>query len=81
LEAHGNVARLQVRDTGPGIEPADLPRLFDRFYRADRARTGDGTGLGLSIGRWIVEAHNGRITAANAPGGGALFTVTLPLSR
>ncbi len=80
-EPHGNSARLVVRDTGPGIDPADLPRIFERFYRADKARTGKGSGLGLAIARWIVDAHNGRITAANAPGGGALFTVTLPLAK
>jgi signal transduction histidine kinase len=74
----GGQVRLEVRDSGPGIAPADLPHLFERFYRADKARTSSGTGLGLAIGRWIVEAHGGRIAAANLPGGGALFTVTLP---
>jgi signal transduction histidine kinase len=74
-------AQIQVRDTGPGIAPADLPRIFDRFYRSDRARTGEGSGLGLAIGRWIVEAHGGSIGAANAMNGGAIFTVTLPLPR
>ena len=78
VERHGGQARLQVRDTGPGIAPHDLPRLFERFYRADRARTGEGTGLGLSIGRWIADAHGGGITAANDHGHGAVFTVTLP---
>ena len=76
----GGHARLQVRDTGPGIDPRDLPHLFDRVYRADRARSGEGTGLGLAIGRWIAVAHGGSIRAANAPGGGALFTVVLPLA-
>jgi signal transduction histidine kinase len=80
-ELHGGNVRLTVRDSGPGIDPADLPRIFERFYRADKARTGEGSGLGLSIARWIVEAHNGRISAANAPGGGALFTVSLPLGK
>jgi signal transduction histidine kinase len=80
-EVQGTSVRLQVRDTGPGIDPAALPRLFERFYRADKARSGTGTGLGLAIARWIVDAHNGRVTAANAPGGGALFTVLLPLAR
>lgn len=74
----GAVVRLWVRDSGPGIAPADLPRLFERFYRADRARTGDGTGLGLAIGRWIVEAHGGRISAGNVSPHGALFTAMLP---
>ncbi len=80
-EVHGGSVRLAVRDSGPGIDPADLPRIFERFYRADKARTGKGSGLGLAIARWIVDAHNGRITAVNAPGGGALFTVTLPLGK
>ena len=75
---HGGHAVLRVRDWGPGIDPLDLPHLFDRFYRADRARHGEGTGLGLAIGRWIVVAHGGEIRAANAPDGGAVFTVTLP---
>ena len=76
----GGQARLEVRDSGPGIAPADLPHLFERFYRADKARRSGGTGLGLAIGRWIAAAHGGRLTAANAPEGGALFTVTLPLA-
>ena len=79
VSREGGQARLQVRDSGPGIAPADLPRLFERFYRADKARSSGGTGLGLAIGRWIAEAHGGHIAAANAPGGGAAFTVTLPL--
>ena len=79
----GGQVRLQVRDSGPGLAPEDVPHVFDRFYRANRARTsGEGTGLGLAIGRWIAEAHSGHIVAANvpAPEHGALFTVTLPLA-
>jgi len=76
----GGQVRLGVQDSGPGIAPEDLPRLFERFYRADKARGSAGSGLGLSIGRWIAEAHGGRITAANAPERGALFTITLPLA-
>jgi len=75
----GSHAVLSVRDLGPGIDHQDLPRLFDRFYRADRARAGEGTGLGLAIARWIAVAHGGQIRVANAPDGGAVFTVTLPL--
>lgn len=72
---------LAVGDTGPGIAPEHLPRIFDRFYRADpaRGRAGGGAGLGLAIGRWIAEAHGGSLTAASTPGAGALFTVRLPL--
>ncbi len=79
----GGQVRLQVRDSGPGLAPEDVPHVFDRFYRANRARTsGEGTGLGLAIGRWIAEAHGGHIVAANVPTPehGALFTVTLPLA-
>lgn len=76
----GGHAWLRVRDSGPGIAPEDLPHLFERFYRADKARGSVGSGLGLSIGRWIAEAHGGHITAANALGRVALFTVTLPLA-
>jgi signal transduction histidine kinase len=76
----GNQARLQVQDSGKGIAAADLPHVFDRFYRADRARH-DGMGLGLAIGQWIAQAHGGQISAANAPEGGAVFTVSLPVAR
>jgi signal transduction histidine kinase len=71
---------VEVLDTGEGIDPELLPILFDRFVRADSARgreTG-GTGLGLAICRSIVEEHGGRITAENAPGGGARFVIELP---
>jgi two-component system, OmpR family, sensor histidine kinase CiaH len=79
LESQGGRATLRVRDTGPGMASEDLPHVFERFYRAKRSRAeGDGAGLGLAIGRWIVEAHGGRIFAANEPGGGAVFTVSLP---
>ncbi|MGH2442857.1 MAG: sensor histidine kinase [Chloroflexota bacterium] len=73
-------ARLTVSDSGPGIAAADLPHVFDRFYRADRARGGEGSGLGLAIGQWIARAHGGNIEASNAATGGAVFAVTLPLS-
>ncbi len=67
-----------VRDTGVGIEPNALPRIFERFYKADRARSGGGTGLGLSISRHLVEAHNGRIWAESIPGKGSTFYFSLP---
>jgi signal transduction histidine kinase len=77
----GSVA-FTVADTGIGIAPGDLPHIFDRFWRADpaRSRTGDrpGTGLGLAITKWIAEAHGGSITVQSRPGRGSLFTVRLP---
>ncbi len=80
LTAEGDRAVLSVLDDGPGIPEDDLPRLFDRFYRADtsRTRSSGGAGLGLAIVRAIVTAHGGRIEAANLPGGGARMTVVLP---
>ncbi|MEW5992235.1 MAG: ATP-binding protein [Chloroflexota bacterium] len=72
--------RLEVTDTGPGIAPADLPHVFERFYRADPARARDtgSSGLGLAIAKSLVEAHGGAIGAANVPGGGARFWIDLP---
>lgn len=71
-----------VRDTGVGIAPGDLPHIFDRFWRADaaRSRTGErpGVGLGLAISKWIAEAHGGTIVAHSRPGRGTTFTVTIP---
>jgi two-component system, OmpR family, sensor kinase len=72
-------AVLTVSDRGPGIPPDDLERVFERFHRADPARTGPGTGLGLAIVRQIVTAHGGTVTAANRTGGGAVFTVRIPV--
>jgi signal transduction histidine kinase len=70
--------RLEVRDAGPGLPKGSEERIFERFYRADPARSGEGTGLGLSIGRAIVEAHGGTIRATNADGGGTAVTIELP---
>jgi two-component system OmpR family sensor kinase len=77
--ASGANGVLEVVDHGPGITPAGLERVFDRFYRLDSARTGQGTGLGLSIVRAIAEAFGGRAYAGPTPGGGATFCVELPL--
>jgi two-component system phosphate regulon sensor histidine kinase PhoR len=69
---------VTVTDEGPGIPPADLERVFERFYRSDRARAGGGSGLGLAIARHIVEGHGGTIRALNRPGGGTEVRFTLP---
>ncbi len=69
---------LAVRDAGPGVPKGSEERVFERFYQADPARSGEGTGLGLSIARAIVEAHGGTIRAATADGGGAVITMELP---
>ena len=83
--AHGNgQVAMTVGDTGPGIPATHLPHIFDRFYKADGSRAGStipsGSGLGLSIVRAIVTQHGGSVTAANAPGGGAEFTIVLPVT-
>ncbi len=72
--------RVTVADTGAGIEPQDLPHVFERFYRADksRGRSGGGAGLGLAIARQIVELHGGTLAVESAPGQGAAFTFDLP---
>jgi signal transduction histidine kinase len=69
---------LIVADDGEGIPEADLPRVFDRFYQADVARSKGGSGLGLSIARWIVDEHGGRISAHNNDHGGATVVAELP---
>ena len=79
----GSEACLRVRDTGTGISADDLPRIFDRFYRADKARTAHsgGAGLGLAIAKWIVEAHGGRIACHSTLGQGTEILVHLPRRR
>ncbi|HET9134247.1 MAG TPA: ATP-binding protein [Gemmatimonadales bacterium] len=78
-------ARIIVRDTGIGIAPGDLPNIFERFWRADiaRTRTGErpGVGLGLAICKWIVEAHGGAIEVQSRPGRGSAFVATLPAPK
>jgi two-component system phosphate regulon sensor histidine kinase PhoR len=76
----GQVVCFTVQDTGAGIPADDLERIFERFYKADRARSSGGTGLGLSISRHLVEAHGGRIWAESVEGRGSQFHFTLPLS-
>jgi signal transduction histidine kinase len=90
----GDWVRVAVADTGVGIPAQDLPRIFDRFYRVDKARSrdpssfdsrsggsGGGTGLGLAICKWIVDAHGGRIQAQSEVGKGSTFTVFLPTAK
>ena len=80
LRKEGGQAVLSVTDSGIGIAESDQPHIFDRFFRANSARSRDvgGNGLGLAISKWIVEAHGGTITAAGGAGG-ATVTFTLPL--
>lgn len=84
LERDASVARLSVRDTGIGIAAADLPFVFERFWRADRVRSRGsergGFGLGLAISQWIAQAHSGSLEVQSRLGRGSTFTVTLPLA-
>jgi heavy metal sensor kinase len=79
LEAHGPDVRIRVADTGIGIDPEASRHVFERFYRADQARSRqqDGFGLGLSIVKWIAESHHGVVELASQPGAGSTFTVRL----
>ena len=79
----GNQVEAAVKDSGPGIAPEHLPHIFERFYRADAARTreGGGTGLGLAIARDLAHAQGGELTAERAEGGGAVFRLRLPRDR
>jgi signal transduction histidine kinase len=82
LSASNGRVLLTVSDSGIGIAPGDLPHIFDRFWRADsaRTRTGErpGTGLGLAICKWIAEAHGGSVDVQSRPGRGTTFTVAFP---
>lgn len=81
VRSFGNYAEIEVQDTGIGISEADLPHIFERFYRADKARSRDqgGTGLGLSIGRWIADSHGGDIRVESSARAGSTFLVRLPV--
>jgi signal transduction histidine kinase/DNA-binding response OmpR family regulator len=83
LEAVPPVARISVRDNGPGIAPADLPRIFDRFYRGSQsaAQHQPGTGIGLALARELVALHGGTLDVVSEEGSGSTFTVTLLLGR
>jgi len=82
LEAGSGIGeiRFAVKDTGIGIPLEDVSRIFERFYRVDKSRTGSGTGLGLSIAKHIVEAHGGKIWAESIEGKGSTFYFTIPLT-
>jgi signal transduction histidine kinase len=85
LDEAASEVKLRVADTGAGIPEQDLPRIFERFFRGDRAHVRDGssrgTGLGLSICQMIAAGHGGSIRVESQPGGGSLFEVTLPATR
>jgi signal transduction histidine kinase len=84
LRAHsdGRNAIVEIADSGIGIDECDLPHIFDRFYRADRARSREvqGSGLGLAIARWIADGHNATIEVESSLGNGALFRLLVPLA-
>ena len=87
FDAEQQLQRFYVRDTGIGIRAEELPRVFERFYKTDRARSkshfmgrGGGTGLGLAIARHVVEAHGGQIMAESLVGEGSTFSFTLPIA-
>jgi signal transduction histidine kinase len=83
VRPQGADACLEVTDSGPGIDAAHLPRVFDRFYRVDRARSraDGGTGLGLAIAKSLVDAHGGQLMLGNATGGGTRATIRLRLAE
>jgi two-component system, OmpR family, sensor histidine kinase MprB len=78
IEVTVDRAGVRVRDHGTGVEPGELPYVFDRFFRGASSRGSQGSGLGLAIVRQVAEQHGGHTSAANAPGGGAVFTIELP---
>ena len=79
IEDDGDFIKVSVADTGIGIPGKDLPRIFERFYRVDEARTREqgGTGLGLAIVKHIIQLHGGTVSVSSVPGQGSLFSFTL----
>ncbi|MEJ2212033.1 MAG: ATP-binding protein, partial [Anaerolineae bacterium] len=80
VQLAGDNVVFSVEDTGVGIPAVDVPRIFERFYKADRARSGGGTGLGLAIAQHVVQGHGGRIWAESVEGQGSTFSFTLPVA-
>jgi signal transduction histidine kinase len=78
VQGRGGEVEIVVEDTGVGIAPEHLPHVFERFFRADGARSTPGSGLGLAVVKHIVEAHGGRVTVDGGPGAGSRFTLHLP---
>jgi two-component system phosphate regulon sensor histidine kinase PhoR len=78
-EVSQNSALVKVSDTGIGISKEDLPRIFERFYKADKARAGEGAGLGLAIAKHVIQAHGGNIWVESEEGKGSTFSFSLPL--
>jgi two-component system phosphate regulon sensor histidine kinase PhoR len=72
---------VSISDSGIGISPKDLPRVFERFFKADKSRTQSGTGLGLAIAKHIIQAHDGKIWVESEPGKGSIFSFSLPVNR
>ena len=81
IAAAANAIEITIDDDGPGIPEAELPRVFQPFYRVEESRNRDtgGTGLGLAIAQSIVQAHGGELTLANRPGGGLRASIRLPV--
>jgi signal transduction histidine kinase len=79
----GNTAHIEIRDTGIGIPAKDLPHIFERFYRADPARSREtgGSGLGLAIAQWLMEAHRAVIRVQSTVGEGSAFSIRIPLTE
>ncbi len=75
----GGRVRVTVEDTGPGIPPEDLPRIWDRLFRGDKSRSHPGLGLGLSLVKAVVETHGGSVEAFPRPGGGSCFLLYFPI--